>query len=118
MPLYIFEGCNSGSRSKKFVKNNTVHLHKFPKDETLRAKWILQITQGKNIQNINYDTAVVCSKNFAKNDMIEKTELQKAVGYSPERARRLKEHAIPLSILELPYLCSPNSPVSKTPVKV
>lgn len=40
--------------------------------------------------------AVVCSKHFAKTDVIEKTELQKAVGYSPERARRLKEYAIPL----------------------
>lgn len=56
MPLCIFEGCNSGSRSKKFVKGNTVHLHKFPKHETLRAKWIAQITQGTNVQNINCDT--------------------------------------------------------------
>jgi len=28
--------------------------------------------------------------------VIEKTELQKAAGYSPQRARRLKEHALPL----------------------
>jgi len=59
MPLCIFEGCNSGSRNKKFVKDNTVHLHKFPKDETLRAKWISQIIQGTNVQNINCDTGII-----------------------------------------------------------
>jgi len=59
MPLCIFEGCRSGSRSKNYVKDNTVHLHKFPKDESLRAKWISQINKGSNVQNINCDTGIV-----------------------------------------------------------
>lgn len=59
MPLCIFEGCRSGSRSKKYVKNNTVHLHKFPKDVSLRAKWVSQIKNGSNVQKINCDTGII-----------------------------------------------------------
>jgi len=50
MPLCIFEGCFSGSRSKNILKDPSVHLHSFPKDEKLCEKWTLKITKGTNIK--------------------------------------------------------------------
>jgi len=65
MPLYIFEGC----RSKKYLKNNTIHLHKLPKDVNLRAKWVSQIKNGSNVQKVNCDTGII--KNILKLTKIE-----------------------------------------------
>jgi len=56
MPLCIFEGCLSGSRSKNIIKDPSIHLHSFPKDEKLCEKWTLQIKKGTNIRQINCRT--------------------------------------------------------------
>lgn len=130
MPLYVFDGCMSGSRSKNIMKDPSIHLHSFPKDEKLCEKWAFQITKGTKIKINNCRTgnmyyfiniiefhrilvylqlqskifsAVVCTKHFPKSDIIEKTDIQKAAGYSPERARRLKANAIPLRYLSIIY---------------
>ncbi|KAF0751350.1 THAP-type domain-containing protein [Aphis craccivora] len=100
------------------MKDPSIHLHSFPKDEKLCEKWAFQITKGTKIKINNCRTAVVCTKHFSKSDIIEKTDIQKAAGYSPERARRLKANAIPLSIHGSSYLSTPTNYANNNVTKV
>ncbi|XP_029345818.1 uncharacterized protein LOC103309127 [Acyrthosiphon pisum] len=47
MPVCVFPNCDSGSRKKGIQSNPNVHLHRFPKNEDIRNKWLMQI--GSNI---------------------------------------------------------------------
>ncbi|KAL1488773.1 hypothetical protein ABEB36_014572 [Hypothenemus hampei] len=84
-------GCNSNNRSKKNPLNTNVKFHRFPKDSNLIKQW-LHATKRKD--NINYKTAVVCSKHFLDSDY--KVNLKhELLNYRPKRYRGLKDDAVP-----------------------
>jgi len=47
------------AKKKGIIKDTSVHIHSFPKDEQLRTIWLKQIHWGnKKIKNINFNTGV------------------------------------------------------------
>jgi len=58
MPVCVFPNCDSGSRKKGIQSNPNVHLHRFPKNEDIRNKWLMQI--GSNIDGkcIHLDSGI------------------------------------------------------------
>lgn len=55
MPVCVFEGCFSGSKSTRHVQAPGVHLHRFPKDSEMRSKWLKQIQKGTSINQVNFE---------------------------------------------------------------
>ncbi|KAK3927633.1 Protein ALP1-like [Frankliniella fusca] len=84
------------------VKSAENHLHKVPKDLTLRKKWAIAIKTGKDLS----DTMSVCSKHFKKEDY-KKSQKQDCKRY------RLKPNAVPSE--NLPIRTADR--VIKSPVK-
>lgn len=59
MPVCVFKNCNSGSKKKGINQiNQSVHLHRFPKDFNLCLMWLQQIEYGQSvdINSINLET--------------------------------------------------------------
>lgn len=59
MTVCSFEGCMSGSKRKDVIKNNNVHLHRFPRNVELQNKWLDQIKRGSRVTKVNFETGVV-----------------------------------------------------------
>ncbi|XP_050065345.1 uncharacterized protein LOC126554304 [Aphis gossypii] len=64
--------------------------------------------------------AVVCSLHFAPYHIADKPMIQKLLKYSPQRMRKLRDDAIPLSIYgtdyyDIPFIrpVKPSTPVNK-----
>lgn len=61
MPVCIFKDCLSGSKKKSVNRDNSVHLHRFPKNANLRLMWLQQIEYGQSINrnSINLETGSI-----------------------------------------------------------
>lgn len=57
MPVCAFDGCFNGSKRKGVHNNVKVHIHRFPKNDDMRALWLNEIKKNsKNIIKINFET--------------------------------------------------------------
>lgn len=73
-----------------------VYFHRFPKDETLRRKWI----EACGVQTLNTENARVCSLHFVTSDYQRHLKYELLGQPVPKNLTHLKEGAIPT--LKLP----------------
>ena len=58
MPVCVFSNCDSGSRKKGIQSNPNIHLHRFPKNEDIRNKWLLQIGSSIDLKSTNLNSGM------------------------------------------------------------
>ena len=83
----VAAGCNTTSRMG-------CSLHSFPKDETLRRKWISAVKRQRNSWDGPSSSSLLCSKHFKEDCFVmEGVRFRDALGIPAQK--RLKGDAVP-----------------------